>query len=236
MFGKRFDAVMESWKAGLKVFLEPLSHVAGILSNPWVSLGIVAVVFAGLLVCCILHQRDCFHKKLKNPRVLTVCAMMMALNIILGYFTLRFTEFLRIGFGFVTQPVVGMSFGPIICCMTGMIQDVISLALNPTGAYIPAYTLSVGISGMFYGLVLHSGKQNHKVTFWRVFLAELLVTFVGNILLNTIALAPTVASGFVGILPSRMLKNLLLLPIQTVVSYLILKFVQKEKLLKIVER
>ena len=113
-----------------------------------------------------------------------------------------------------------------------MIQDVISLALNPTGAYIPAYTLSVGVSGMFYGMMLH----NKRITLWRVFLAELLVIVVGNILLNTIALAPTVASGFVGILPSRILKNLLLLPIQTVVSYLILKFVQKQKLLKILER
>ena len=113
-----------------------------------------------------------------------------------------------------------------------MVQDVISLMLNPTGAYIPAYTLSVGISGMFYGLMLH----NKKATLWRVFLPEFLVIFVGNILLNSVALAPTIASGFVGILPSRILKNLLLLPIQTVVSYLILKFVQKQKMLKILER
>ncbi len=232
MFQERFDAVLEGWKLSLKALLNPLSQILSVLSNPWISLGIVAVVFAGLLVCCILHQRDSFHKQLKNPRVLTVCAMMMALNIILGYFTLRFTEFLRIGFGFVTQPVVGMAFGPLVCCATGMIQDVVSLALNPTGAYIPAYTLSVGASGMFYGMMLH----NKRVTLWRVFVAELVVILVGNILLNTIALAPTVASGFVGIFPSRILKNLLLLPIQTVVSYLILKFVQKQKLLKILER
>ncbi len=232
MFQERFDAMMEGWKLSLMAWLEPLSRVLGVLSNPWVSFGIVAIVFAGLLLFCILFRRDSFQKQLKNPRVLTICAMMMALNIILGYFTLRFTEFLRIGFGFVTQPVVGIAFGPLICCATGMIQDVISLVLKPTGAYIPAYTLSVGVSGMFYGMMLHS----KKVTIWRVFLAELLVSVVGNILLNTIALAPTVASGFVGILPSRILKNLLLLPIQTVVSYLILKFVQKQKLLKILER
>lgn len=232
MFAKRFDAVFEGWKSVLKMWLEPLSQVLGVLGNPWVSLGIVGVCFGIILLGCILIRRDSFGRKMKNPRVLTLCAMMMALNIILGYFTLRFTEFLRIGFGFITQPVVGMAFGPLICTITGMIQDIISLALNPTGAYIPAYTLSVGISGMFYGIILH----NKKITLYRVFLAEFLVIFVGNILLNSIALAPTVASGFVGILPSRILKNLLLLPIQTVVSYLILKFVQKQKLLKILER
>lgn len=232
MFQERFDAVLEGWKTVLKGWLEPLSKVLGVLGNPWVRLGIVSLVFVLMLSFCILFYRDSFGKRMKNPRALTVCAMMMALNIILGYFTLRFTEFLRIGFSFVTQPVVGMAFGPLVCGITGMVQDVISLALNPTGAYIPAYTLSVGVSGMFYGILLH----NKKITLWRVFLTEFLVIFVGNILLNSMALAPTVASGFVGILPSRILKNLLLLPIQTMVSYLILKFVQKQKLLKILER
>lgn len=232
MFQERFDALMEGWKSSLKVVLEPLSQVLGFLSNPWISLGIVGGCFGIILMGCILFRKDSVGRKIRNPRSLTVCAMMMALNIILGYFTLRFTDFLRIGFGFITQPVVGMAFGPILCGITGMIQDVVSLVLNPTGAYIPAYTLSVGVSGMFYGLMLH----NKRVTLWRVFLTEFLVIFVGNILLNSIALAPTVASGFVGILPSRILKNLLLLPIQTVVSYLILKFVQKQKLLKILER
>ena len=232
MFQERFDAMFEGWKTVLKAWLEPFAEALGILSNPWVSLGIVGVCFGIILVGCILIRRDSFGEQMKNPRVLTLCAMMMALNIILGYFTLRFTDFLRIGFSFITQPVVGMAFGPVICGMTGMVQDVISLMLNPTGAYIPAYTLSVGISGMFYGLMLH----NKKATLWRVFLTEFLVIFVGNILLNSVALAPKIASGFVGILPSRILKNLLLLPIQTVVSYLILKFVQKQKLLKILER
>lgn len=232
MFSNGFDAMFEGWKATLKSWLEPLGEVLGFLGNPWVSLGIVGVCFGIILLGCILQRRDSFGTRMRNPRVLTLCAMMMALNIILGYFTLRFTDFLRIGFGFITQPVVGMALGPLICGITGMLQDVISLALNPTGAYIPAYTLSVGISGMFYGLLLH----NKKITIVRVFLVELLVIFVGNILLNSIALAPSVASGFVGILPSRILKNLLLLPIQTVVSYLILKFVQKQKLLKILER
>ncbi len=231
MFQERFDQVLDGWKDGLKAMLTPLTKVFAFLSNPWISLGIIGVVLIMLVLCCVVFRRDSLTKKLQNPRVLTVCAMMMALNVMLGYFTLRFSSYLRIGFGFVTQPVVGMLFGPLPCLLTGMIQDVISLALNPTGAYIPAYTMSVGISGIFYGMVLYQ----KPVTLWRVFVAKALVVLVGNILLNSIALAPTVASGFTGILPSRILKNLLLLPIQTVVSYLILKFVQKQKLLKIFE-
>ncbi len=231
MFLENFDAVLDSWKAGLKSVLVPMDKILSVLSNPWVSLGIVGAVFVVLVLTCVLCRRDSLKKQLQNPRVLTACAMMMALNIILGYFTLRFSSYLRIGFGFITQPAVGMLFGPLPCALTGMIQDVISLALNPTGAYIPAYTISVGISGIFYGMILH----RKPVTLGRVFVAKLLVILVGNILLNSIALAPTVASGFVGILPSRIIKNLLLLPIQTVVSYLILKFVQQQKLLKILD-
>lgn len=99
------------------------------------------------------------------------------------------------------------------------------------GAYVPTYTLCVGISGLFYGLVLY----RKPVTLRRVFLAKLLVILVSNILLNSIALAPTVGSGFIGILPARILKNLLLLPIQTIVVYMILKFVKELKPVKAFE-
>ncbi|MEE1013556.1 MAG: folate family ECF transporter S component, partial [Clostridia bacterium] len=122
-------------------------------------------------------------------------------------------------------------FGPLVCCMTGMVQDILSYLLNPVGGYIPTYTLCVGISGMIYGLLLY----RKPIAFWRVLVAKTLVLVFSNILLNSIALAPTVGSGFVGILPARIIKNLLLLPIQTVVAYLVLKFVKRSRQIQVFE-
>ena len=229
---EKFDALMDSWRAGLKGFLEPVHHLFDIFSNMWMSFGIIALVFVLLLTYCILTRRKDFQRHMKRPQTLAVCSLMIAMNIVLGYFTLWISSYLSIGFGFVTQPIVTMLFGPLVGCMTGMVQDILSYLLNPAGgAYVPTYTLCVGISGLFYGLVLY----RKPVTLRRVFLAKLLVILVSNILLNSIALAPTVGSGFIGILPARILKNLLLLPIQTIVVYMILKFVKELKPVKAFE-
>ncbi len=225
---KRFDLYLDNCKEVLKNLLAPFAEIFSFLGNPWISFLLIAGIFVILLGYCIIRKQGPLKEQLKKPKVLTVCALLIALNIVLGYFTIRFSAYLRVGFGFLTQPIIGMLFGPVVCCVTGIFQDFISLILNPTGAYIPTYGLSVGISGIFHGLMLY----RKPVRFWRVSLDAVLVVLIGNILLNSIALAPTVASGFVGILPSRILKNLLLLPIQAVLNYLVLKFVKRHKRLK----
>ena len=223
-----FDRFLDSEKLRLKDLLDTLSRVFACLSHMWISLAVVAVVFAALAWYHVLHSGRSFRRQVRSPRVLATCALMMAVNIILGYFSIRLSAYLRIGFGFVTQPIVAMLFGPLTACMTAILQDTVSMILNPTGAYLPAYTLAVGISGMLYGMVLYQ----KPITFWRVFCAKLLVILVGNILLNSIALAPTAGSGFIGILPARILKNLLLLPVQSVVCYVLLKFIQQRGIAK----
>lgn len=81
--------------------------------------------------------------------------------------------------------------------------------------------MCVGISGMIYGLMLY----NKPVSLVRIFITKLLIAMFSNVVLNTIALAPTVGSGFIGIFPARLVKNLLMIPIQTVVVYFVLKYI-----------
>ena len=225
---EKFDLFMDGIKASIRNFLEPARVIFDIFSNMWAGLLLVLACFVLLAFYCVKIKKAPFRGLLKNTRVLAICALMIALNTVLGYFQITFSAYLRVGFGFITQPIIAMLFGPLVCAMTGMIQDILTFILNPTGAYIPAYTICVGISGMLYGLVLHK-KQ---VTVIRCLWAKVLVIFIGNIILNSIALAVTVGSGFIGILPSRIIKNILLLPIQTVISYLILQLIQKRKFLK----
>ena len=218
---QQFDAYLDSAKAGLNTILQPFKSIFDLFSSPWISFGIIAVIFTLLLSFCIIKYRSSFKTHIKKPKTLVICAMMVALNIVLGFYTLTLSSYLRIGFGFMTQPVVTILYGPLVGCMTGMLQDILSFILNPTGGYIPAYTLCVGISGMIYGLMLY----NKPVSLWRVFITKLIIVVFSNIILNSIALAPTVGSGFIGILPARVLKNLILLPIQTIAVYIIFKFI-----------
>ncbi len=228
MIQEKFDLFLDGWKLAIRGALEPSQEFFGIFSNMWLSLLVVSIFFMALLTYCLLRGREDFKRRMKNPRVLTICALMIALNIVLGFFQINFSAYLRVGFGFLTQPIIAMLFGPLTCCATGMIQDILSYILHPTGAYVPAYTICVGISGMLHGLILYQ----KPVTLRRNLLDKTIVILIGNILLNSIALAPTVGSGFIGILPSRILKNLLLLPIQTVICYFILKLVKRQKSLE----
>lgn len=225
---ENFDNFMDSSKGILKELLSPLKSAFDIFSNPWISFLIILGVFSALACFCGFVRKDKLKSHLKNPYVLAICALMIALNIVLGYCSINYSAYLKIRFGFMTQPVVAMLFGPLVACLTGIIQDAVSLALMPTGPFNPAYSLCVGISAMIYGLVFYK----KPVSILRVLLAEVLVIFLGNIILNSIALSPTVGSGFIGILPARILKNIILLPIQTAVVYIVLKFVKKSNIFK----
>ncbi len=224
-FFANFDMAGDSLKATVKAMLTPMSSVFTIFSNFWVGAALITTVFLCILIFVLFKFRKDASKVLKNPRTMAICSMMIAINVILGYFTLNLSSYLRVGFGFVTLPVVAVFFGPIPALISGMLQDLISFILKPTGGYLFTLTLNVGISGMIYGLMLYK----KKITFLRVFFTKLLIIVVVNIVLNSIGLSATVGSGLIGILPSRIIKNIILLPIQSIIVYLLLKAVKIKK-------
>ncbi len=227
--GQTFDAWMDGVKEILKGILVPLKDYCIYFSDFWVGLGVITLIFFLFLGFSIARQGKEFPSLIRKPSTLAVSSLLIALNIVLGYFTIWISSYLRISFGFITQPIIAVLFGPLVCCITGMAQDILAYLLNPSvGGLLPVYTLCVGISGMVYGLMLY----RKPVSLWRIFLTKALIQLIINTVLNSIALAPTVGSGFIGILPARLIKNVLLLPIQTVVVYLILEMLKRSRLIQ----
>ena len=214
-----FDSSMDFVKAFLRSVLTPITAFCNTFSNIWVGAVFIIILFSILLTLTARKYGKDFMLSIKRPQTLAICAMLIALNVALGYFSIDVTAYLRIGFGFITLPIVTMLFGPLAGCVAGMLQDFVSFIIKPTGGYLFTLTLNVGISGMIYGLMLYK----KEITFARIFLTKLVIIIVVNIILNSIGLAPTVGSGLIGILPSRIIKNLLLLPIQSVIVYALLK-------------
>lgn len=228
IFFEKLDTFLDGCKAGLRAGTESISAVLNTLSKVEVGLAIIVPCFLLLVLYNILKTRGSILKPFSHTKALVICALLMAVNIVLGYFSLPLSNYLRIGFGFITQPVVAMLFGPIPACIIGMAQDFIKLVLKPTGPYWPPYGLCVGMAGMLYGMMLYK----KEITFPRVYLANLLVSVVINMCLSSIALAPTVGSGLVGILPARIIKEVLVnvVPVHAAVNFLILKYVKKLRL------
>ena len=217
-----FDGAMEALKGFLASPLESMTGFFNVFSNFWLGTVLITAIFLCLAAISIRRYGAEFSGTIKSPKTLALCAMLVAVNVILGYYTIQLSAYVRIGFGFVTVPVVSMLFGPLVGCCMGIVQDIVSFIIKPTGGLLINLTMTAGMTGIIYAAAFYK----KRITFVRVLLAQLFIIVVINICLNSIALAPTVASGMVGILPSRIIKNILLLPVQTVLIYAILKTVQ----------
>lgn len=218
-----FDGTMEALKSFLRQAFVPVKSFLDIFSNPVYGIILSALIFIILMIFSIKKTGNDFSEKIRNPKILAVCAMLIAINVIFELFAQDVTAFIRLSFSFVTMPIAAIAFGPVVACIVGMFQDVIGLIVRPTGAWLFVLTMNAGIAGMIAGLILYK----KEVRLWRVLLSELLIVLVVNILLNSAGLAPTIGSGLAGILPSRIIKNILLLPLQVAFVYAILRIIKK---------
>lgn len=165
--------------------------------------------------------------ELQNVRCLAVTALLIALNVAMDLLGLRIviSPTLRIGFGFLCNAAVGMLYGPVVGIMTGMATDVLGyFAGNFTmGGYFPGYTLTAMLGGLIYGLWLYP----KRVTVLRVIGAKVSINLFCNILLNTFWNSVMYGEGFLAILPARVAKNAVLLPLECVLLYFVMKIVQR---------
>lgn len=164
-------------------------------------------------------------KELKITQNLVLCGMMAALAVVLNYTTsIYITPTIRIGFSGLPNRVVEFLFGPAIGAIFGGMLDILKYILKPDGgAFFFGYTFNVMVAGIIYGSILY--KKPLKV--WRVFLSELLTKIIVNCILNTLWLSILNGNAFMAILPARVLKNCIMLPIDTAVVFFTLLFISQ---------
>lgn len=141
-----------------------------------------------------------------------VCvALLIALDIIFTRFLSIQTQFLRIGFGLLPVAVAGIAFGPVWGGVCGAVGDILGMMIYPSGAYFPGFTLTAALSGIIFGLILYK-----KTSFVRVVIACAVVCIFLNLILDTLWLDIMYGQGFVAILPGRIVKCALNIPIYAI--------------------
>lgn len=174
-----------------------------------------------------LRSRLCFDsvRELKVTHNLVLCGLMAALAVVLNYTTSIFvTPNIRIGFSGLPNRVVEYLFGPWVGALFGAALDILKYLLKPDGgAFFFGYTFNVMVAGVIYGTVLYK----KPVRVWRIFTAELLTKAIVNCGLNTLWLAVLNGNAFMAILPARVVKNIIMLPIDTAILFFVLTFVTK---------
>lgn len=99
---------------------------------------------------------------LKKPQTLAVCGMLLALRIVIGYFsnlTLAISPDIKIGFSFLPVAIAGILCGPVASALIGALGDVFCFLLAPMGAYFPGWTLNGLLVGLLYGIFLFESKH-----------------------------------------------------------------------------
>lgn len=170
------------------------------------------------------------YKELKSVRTITTAAMLAAIAIILGMFSISIGNYIRIGFSSIPNGVAAYLFGPVVGGIFAGVLDVLKYIIKPTGAFFLPLTLVTILAGILYGVMYYK----KKLTFGRVLLTKFIVMLICNVILNTLCLSVLYGQGFLVLLPARALKNLIMWPIDSAVFYLTAKALESVGAFKLV--
>ena len=160
----------------------------------------------------------------RKPKVLAVCGLMCALAVVLGYTsTIQIGPYIKVGFSGIPNQVVDYLFGPAVGAVFGGTLDVLKYLIQPDGAFFPGFTVSAVLGGVIYGYAFY----RKKVSLPRVFIAQLFVKLFVNCFLNTLWLNMLYGKAIAVLLPSRIVSNAIMLPVDTAICYLVLKAVER---------
>lgn len=165
----------------------------------------------------------------RNKKII-LTAILLATQIILSRFLSIKTPILKISFAFVPNCVCAIWLGPKWTVLLNVLGDIIGATLFPTGAFFIGYTISTAISGLIYGLLLYKKEENSytdKQFLIRLIIAVVLVTGISNIGLNTLWISITTGKAFVVLLGTRIVKEIVMIPIQIIVIIFIEKMLRK---------
>lgn len=162
-------------------------------------------------------------KKRTNTERLVVIAILIALEVILTRFVAISTPMLRIGFGFLPMVIVAVYYGPIWAASAYTLADILGSLLFPTGAYFPGFTISACVTGLIYGFFLY-----HRKITWKNSLLAVCIVLIGiNLLLNTLWLTIILGKGYMALLPARVIKEVICIPIDTALILIVSKATER---------
>ena len=83
-------------------------------------------------------------QELNQVRTLTGVAMLLAMSVVISFTaSVRVTETIKIGLGYLITALLGMLYGPFTAALAAGAGDLIKYLLKPDGAYFFGFTLMV---------------------------------------------------------------------------------------------
>jgi ECF transporter S component (folate family) len=160
-------------------------------------------------------------RSFRSVRGMVFAALMVAACIALSYLpSIPVTPGGRtISLTFIPRVLCSLAYGPLGGLAFGVVEDTLSFLLNSRGyPYFPGYALTTMLGCFTYALFLY----RTKVTVAKIFLAKLL-TNVQNVFLGSLWSAVLYSKGYLYYMVDSAVKNLITLPIYTVILVVVLQ-------------
>lgn len=161
--------------------------------------------------------------------------LLIALDVVASAFLTINTPFLKIGVSFIPISFTGFLFGPLLGGAGAAIADVLQYFITSAGyAYIPGITVDAFLSGAVYGLLLHG----HRPSVWRCLVSSAISEIVIGGFLTTfwLYLSMPGSGTYVALFLTRIVKCLIMTPIETAVVYEMCHFSLRAKIFAIPEK
>ncbi|MCL2456792.1 MAG: folate family ECF transporter S component [Defluviitaleaceae bacterium] len=164
--------------------------------------------------------------KTSHTKKIVLIALLISMEIVLTrLFKIEFVPYSRLSLGFIPIALMGIFFGPVYAGIGAAVADFLGVLLFAGGFPFPGLTLSAFFTGIIYGLLLH--KQ--PIKFWRICAAAYIVTVGLQLALDTYWLTFLFDYGYIGMIPLRVLRTAIMLPVQIIC----IRFVAGERFRKI---
>ncbi len=156
-------------------------------------------------------------EKMSKSKKIILSALLLALLIILSRFLSIKTSLLSISFSFVPVILCAVWLGPKWTILVNALGDLIGAILFPFGSFFIGYTITKVVSGLIYGLLLYKKEEDtysDKQFIIRLIISTILVTLIANVGMNTLWLKITTGKAFIVLLSARIVKELVMIPIE----------------------
>ncbi len=151
-------------------------------------------------------------------RKVILAGLLLAASIVLNRFLSIKTPIVQISFTFIPTILTAMFLGTGWSVLVCGLADLLGALLFPFGAFFPGYTFTAIVTGLIYGLFLNKAyKKSGKQFLWRLALSCVLVSLICNLGLNTLWTWYLTKKAIVVILPTRLIKEAILLVIKILV-------------------
>lgn len=168
-----------------------------------------------------------YSKRKKTMIKLILCALFIAMQVVLSRFLSINLQYLKIGFSFIPLMFASYLFGPAGGVLVATVSDLIGAIAFPSGPFFPGFTVTAALSGLIYGIAFHK-----NCTTWKIVTGVLANEFFCSGILNTLWLSIMYTSDFRTLIATRVWQAVAMAIVQIVFAEIFFNRLKVAKRLK----